>query len=401
MWKRLVARVAGLAGHLTHAGEGEPLGKLALAIVLLLDAFVLGAIFEGLDQHTRQLAAPEDRVPYLCRTAVIARDWNATTRLERLADAVESRRGFIFQDERRPAPHPVCAPFLAAVDAASRDEALTRTLGHRAAIARELGEAREALSRVKGSYDTALLRTVAGKAGAPSGVAAIEQDVLARTASVEALTAKLAATDAELQAARPVAAVWAALAATRDADRDRLEADLRRLEFWHPLKVLGMQLLFLLPLLGVFYAWSAASLRRGRGVQTLVASHLLVVAAIPVLLRIADAVYDVLPKRLLRALIQLLERLQLVALWHYAVIAAAVVTGLLLVALVQLKLFSRKRLLERRIARALCQDCGRRLPAGARACPFCGMDQFRACPSCGGPMHVHAPFCQECGKAAA
>jgi ribosomal protein L40E len=402
MWTQVKGRLAALRTHLTHAGERQPLGKAALVIVLFLDVFVLVAIFGGLEEHTRQLASPEDRVPYLCRAAVLERGWTAAGRLDRLGEAASACRGvYGGPAARSPAVHPVCAPVLAAVDAACRDDGVTGALDRRGALACELTDARTALASTKGAYDTALLRTVAGRPGAPSGVAAIEQDVLARTAALEALSVQRAEVEAELERARPVAAVWASLDAVTDADRERLRSELARLTFWFPVKKLGMQLVFLLPLLGAFFAWSAASIRRRRGLQAVIASHLLVVAAIPVFLQLVEAVYDVLPKRLLAAVIRLLTSLQLVAIFHYAVIAAAIAAALLLVAFVQRRLFSREKLLEKRIAKGLCQDCGRRLPAGARACPFCGFDQFRGCPGCGGVMQVHAPFCQGCGKAAA
>ena len=161
-----------------------------------------------------------------------------------------------------------------------------------------------------------------------------------------------------------------------------------------------MQLLFLLPLLGTFAVWHGASARRGRGLQALVAAHLVVVASIPLIFRIAEAVYDVLPKRFLKRFIELLVSLKLVAIWHYLVIALGVAAALATVFAIQRWLFSRERLLERRIAKGECQSCGKRLPAGARACPFCGYGQRRACSSCGGRTPVHAPFCSECGAPA-
>ncbi len=161
-----------------------------------------------------------------------------------------------------------------------------------------------------------------------------------------------------------------------------------------------MQLLFLLPLLATFAVWHGASARRGRGLQALVAAHLVVVASIPLIFRIAEAVYDVLPKRFLKRFIELLVSLKLVAIWHYLVIALGVAAALATVFAIQRWLFSRERLLERRIAKGECQSCGKRLPAGARACPFCGYGQRRACSSCGGRTPVHAPFCSECGAPA-
>jgi hypothetical protein len=162
-----------------------------------------------------------------------------------------------------------------------------------------------------------------------------------------------------------------------------------------------MDLLFLGPLLAAFIAWNVRSARRGPGVQTLVSSHLVVVAFVPVFLKVLEAVYEVIPKRLLAAAMALLVRLNLVAMWHYLVIATAVAAALLAIYVAQRKLFSRERVLERRIAKGLCQDCGRHLPAGARACPFCGFAQFGRCPACGGSAHVRASHCRECGAALA
>ena len=121
--------------------------------------------------------------------------------------------------------------------------------------------------------------------------------------------------------------------------------------FWYPVKRLGMQMLFLLPLFAIFYVWNNASIRKSRGIQALVSSHLLVVSFIPIFFKIIETVYDIIPKKLLKKLIDLLESLKLVAIWHYFVIALAVAAALFLIYIFQKKLFSREKLIERRIAK--------------------------------------------------
>jgi RNA polymerase subunit RPABC4/transcription elongation factor Spt4 len=96
-----------------------------------------------------------------------------------------------------------------------------------------------------------------------------------------------------------------------------------------------------------------------------------------------------------------LESLKLVAIWHYLIIALAVAAALFLIYIFQKKLFSREKLIERRISKGDCQRCGKHLPAGSQACPFCGFAQFKPCSSCGKLMHVHGRFCRECGKPSA
>jgi predicted RNA-binding Zn-ribbon protein involved in translation (DUF1610 family) len=140
------------------------------------------------------------------------------------------------------------------------------------------------------------------------------------------------------------------------------------------------------------------SIRKSRGVQTLVSSHLLVVSFIPIFFKIIDAVLDIIPKKLIKKIIDLLESLKLVAIWHYLIIAISVAVALFLIYIFQKKLFSREKLIERRIARGLCQQCGRHLPPESRACPFCGFAQYKTCPECSKPAHVYGKHCRECGN---
>jgi hypothetical protein len=393
----LRARLTTLFTNLARVGGGQPLAKPALVVLLFLDAFILVSIFDGLEEHTRQLATPGDRVPGTCAEMVLERSWSEAARLDRLAESLPFDPSPAVE-RPRPAVHPICAPLLDAVDAIAADAELARALRTRTAVQGEVRALDAALASLRPAYDTALLESVAGRTDTPR-IGAIERELREKTIALEATRTRLQTVSAGIEEHPRVAALAERLSMVRDADRERLESDLRRLRFWFPLKRLGMELLFLLPLLAAFVAWNARSARRGPGVQTLVSSHLVVVAFVPVFLKLVEAVYDVIPKRLLAALIALLVRLNLVAMWHYLVMAASVAAALVLIYVVQRKLFSRERLLEKRIAKGLCQECGKRLPPGARACPFCGFAQFDRCPSCGGRAHVHASHCADCGAA--
>jgi hypothetical protein len=398
----ILHRVRALRAGLTHLGDGQPLSRAALAILLLLDAFVLASIFDGLGAHTRQLATPEQRFPPVCREIVLDGRWSASARLERLA-LTEATSDVGVDEQHRPGDlHSICARLDDALAAVARDPELRRLLDARHRLDVQIRDLVAALAALTPAYETALLERVAdGQRTERADVATTRKEVADKTRALDGARAERGVVDAALGSAPAVSALWARIDALQDADRDQLASDLRRAERWDPAKRLGMQLLFLLPLFAAFWWWNSVSLRRRRALQTLVSSHLLVVAAIPLLLQIGDAVYDVLPKRLLARVIHLLEVLRLVALWHYLVIVAAIAAALVVIVVVQRKLFSRERLVERRIAKGLCQECGKRLSLGARACPFCGSAQFRTCPQCNGAAHVHAPYCRECGAKAA
>jgi hypothetical protein len=380
--------------------DNQPLGKAALVIILFLDVFILIAIFNGLDDHTRQLASPDEYIPYSCREIVINRRWNPTNRTDNLSQIILSYSNSYYQtEEKKQGRHPVCAPYLDLFDQIKNDKELTAVFEERNKFDQETKELQREIGNLKGAYDTSLLETIARQQEGQAKVDELKKEMQQKTGALNVLRSRIASFEQKIDGDPKVKLLWERLQGLQEQDRERLKADLRRLNFWYPVKRLGMQLLFLLPLLAVFYAWKHASIAKNRGIQTLVSSHLLVVAFIPVFCKIVETIYDVIPKILLKKLIELLESLKLVALWHYLVIALAVAAALFLIYIFQKKLFSREKLLNRRIAKGECQECGKHLPAGSQACPFCGFAQYKACSNCNQPAHVHGRYCRECGKA--
>lgn len=381
--------------------DNQPIGKAALLVIIFLDLFILTAIFDGLADHTRQLPSPDQQIPQLCRDIVIDADWNPSNRLDNLARLVSSYQAQRFMPDERPdltQQHPICAPIVRAYQAIRDDAGLARDLGDMVNITRETQTLRADLERMKGAYDTRLLETIAGQSQPAADTAAIRKTMADKTASLNELVRRQGLLEASLEQDARVSALFEAVAKVSDADRTALRDELRRLNFWYPAKRLGMEMLFLLPLLAVFYFWNSRSIAASRPFQTLVSSHLLVVAVIPVFLKVMNLVYDIIPRKLLRHLIELLESLKLVAIWHYLVIAVAILAALALIYLFQKKLFSREKLLQRRIAKGLCQECGVHLPPDSHHCPACGTAQYRVCGHCHGLTHVHGRYCRACGQ---
>lgn len=383
--------------------DDQPLSRAALIVIVFLDLFSLSAIFDGLADHTAQLTGPDERVPPLCRSLVIESDWNATNRLDALADkVVASRHDFYDQmtgGSNSVRQHPLCAPIATAYNAIRADEGLADNLEQSRRLRRETQDLRGELARMKGAYDTALLEKIAGEAPADKDTAAIAKTMAEKTAALNDRVGKQALLDAYIEQDPRVRELFSRVAAVSDAERRALREELRQLNFWYPAQRLGMQMLFLLPLVAAFYFWNAKSIARHRPFQTLVSSHLLIVVMIPVFVKLIELVYDIIPRRLLRQLIELLESAKLVAIWHYLLIAGAIVAALAVIYLFQKKLFSREKLLQRRIAKGQCQACGQQLPPGSAHCTTCGAAQFKACGHCGAPTPVHGRYCIACGNA--
>ncbi|MBI1285250.1 MAG: zinc ribbon domain-containing protein [Thiobacillus sp.] len=380
--------------------DDQPLGRAALVVIIFLDLFILVSIFDGLADHTAQLAGPDERVPPLCRSLVIDREWNPTNRLDGLARIVSDYQADPYRKAVRTdrgQQHPLCAPIVGAYEAIRDNAGLARTLEESRRLRKETQDLRAELERMKGAYDTALLETIAGAQPADKDTSAIRKTMADKAVVLNDRVGRQALLDASIEQDPRVHKLFESVERVSDTQRTDLRDELRRLNFWYPAKRLGMEMLFLLPLLAVFYFWNAKSIAATRPFQILVSSHLLVVAFIPVFFKIAELVYDIIPRKLLRQVIELLESLKLVAIWYYLLIGAAIIAALALIYLFQKKLFSREKLLQRRIAKGLCQMCGLQLPSDSPYCPACGAGQFRTCSRCNALTHVHGRFCRECG----
>jgi hypothetical protein len=380
--------------------DSQPLSKAALIIIIFLDIFILTSIFDGLDKHTRQLSSPDEYIPYSCREIVINRDWNPTNRIDNLSGIILSYNNSYYQvEEKKKGRHPVCATYLDLLDRMKNNKELTALFDDRNKFEHEAKDLQRDINNLKGAYDTSLLEAIAKQKEGQANVDSIKKDLQTKANSLNTLRAQIAALEQKINGNETIKLLWEKLELLPSADREKLRSDLRALYFWHPVKRLGMQMLFLLPLFAIFYAWNNASIRKNRDSQTLVSSHLLVVSFIPIFFKIIETVYDIIPKKLLRKLIELLESLKLVALWNYLIIAVAVAAALFLIYIFQKKLFSRDKLMERRIAKGLCQQCGKHLPPGSQSCPFCGFGQFKTCGACNQPTLVYGKYCKACGKA--
>ncbi len=379
--------------------EKRPLGRAALAVIVFLDMFVLVSIFNGLDAHTRQLSAPDDFIPPFCRSVVLDGDWNLTNRTEKLAAVVNAYANSPVRiDEERKAVHLACAPYRDLIEQIKTDSELRPVFEGFARTNRQLMDLQRRVGSAKGAYDTKLLETMQKQDQGQAGVDQIRQDVQAKTDSLNALTGELKSLGLKINENRKVALLWEKIDRLEQPARDALRQDLRSANFWYPLKKLAMQLVFLLPLLGVLFAWNNVSLRKGHDVQILVSSHLVVIAFIPIFARIVSTVYDLVPKILLKRLIEWLEAFNLVAVWYYLAIALAVGVSLFVVYIFQKRLFSLEKMTERRIERGQCIECGKSQRPGACFCWHCGVSLVRQCASCHRSTPAGSKHCVECGR---
>ncbi len=384
-------------------GGREPMSRLSLIVVLILDCFVLVMVFQGLEDHTRQLTSPDEFVPFECRDAFLERNWTRDNYLGKLQVLVlsdhnkMSYRGQNLLDRRNTqAVHRSCKEFYSLIKGIAKAKELESLFIQRQALIREKNRLTAKLEKSKSAYDTALLEDMARKKDGAAALPALGTVIATLTQEIEAASGKRIEIDNQITGSSRVSRLKEMLEPDNQSRR-RLKEDFKDFQFIYPLKELGWQMIFMLPLFLVFYAWSNRSLKKDHRIQTLISSHLMVVAAIPIILKAAELVIDLIPRHFFKDLFNLLKSMHIIAIWHYIVICILVGAGLLVVYVIQKKLSDPKRIGLKRLAKGACFACGKSLPQGAGNCPFCGMAQFMSCKACGHKTHACGRYCINCG----
>ena len=380
--------------------NNHPIGKAVLTIVLLLDLFILISIFQGLEDHTSQLSTPYEYIPQHCRDIVIDEDWNESNRLIRTARIVSRyRSSYIYENEinRNQDVHPTCAPISKLLRSMEKDKTLSTNLSLLLRLREQTVQVKSKLDRTRGAYDTSLLEVIADQRISKENTASLKKQVSALITKLNSLTNKESESVSLLMQNHYITGLFSIIDDSSKENRNILLEELRNLNFWHPVKRLGMEMIFLLPLVIIFYLWNSRSIATNRPYQKLVSSHLLVVVFIPVILKVIELIYDIVPKKLLKHIFELLESIKLIAIWHYVMMGAGIFAALALIYFMQKKLFSYEKLIQKRITKGQCQNCGMHFPNESNACSICGFIQFKACNRCNEQTYVHGKYCRECG----
>jgi len=389
---------------LTRLNDGEPVTKPALAVIIFLDVFILSIIFGGLADHTRQLTSPDEYFPHQCRQAFIEKDWTQANKMAKLQQLVLTdynrysyRHDSPFEVSRIRKMHPLCGEFYKQARLIADSGALKDLFVNRQQTAKKKDQLVKQYDRENEVYDTKLLEKIEDKSS--SELSSMADSLKNKAAEIDRLDARVKDLDTSINSDPLVKDSWSLIRPGEGSRRESLIVDLNRFERIYLFKELMWQLLFLLPLLTVFCVWHAMSVKRDGRIQGLISAHLVVVASIPIVIKVGDVVLELIPYHFFKELFDLLERLHIIALWHYFVIIASVAIAVLCIFIIQRKVFSKARLHEKRLSRGACHSCGRTLPERkSTVCPFCGEKQLRKCTECGADTYVTGMYCIHCGQ---
>jgi len=355
-----------ISSRLTRITENEPLSLLSIAIAVLLDLFVLVNLFTGLNEQTKQLTSPDEYIPYVCREILIDKNWVEENRIQELSHLIlHEQRSYWEIIPDKTDKHPVCRDIYMTIKEIKSNRSLFAYF-----------DERDKLVKRYNSYDY------------------YQRQI---NPEVDKILSDIKGIDEKINAFTVIKDFWTTIS-NKDELSETLTKDLRRINITFSVRQLTFNILFMFPVIILLYIWNSVSIQKNRYLQIFISSHLLIVSFIPVFFEVCRAVFDIIPRKLFRQVIEFLESWNLIAIWYYIIMIAAVIISLFLIYLVQKKIFTKERLMRKRLEKKKCIDCGRPLPYQLNFCPFCGSSQSLICPSCRQETLQGASFCIKCGK---
>lgn len=397
-WRRLTS----------HSGS-KRLSLFALLLVFALDAIVLSLVFKGTDDVQQLVNGPQNHLSNACLQLSAGLLQSETDEhIPTFAWFAEQ----LAEDEERTIAHfngeadklfPTCIQIREKLLKTFSAPHLRSLFNERRRINKEMEKIDADIDRLKNSYSEALLEKIADQKRSES-ILPVEAGKIKTV--LETMKTELSQRDlrrkeilATLET-HPALANYLAYLKTPPIYDDLAaeQARFNRLLMWYPVEVMAAQVAFIVPLLLLAIFWNARAIKSNRETQIMISSHLILVASIPIALRIVFLVRHVIPDQLLDMVLNILRQWKLSFLWYYFVIFASVGAGLFLIFIAQRALFTpvRQRLV--RLRKALCRECGEKLGSREQACcELCGAQQLAPCKHCGNPRKLLAFHCQHCG----
>jgi predicted RNA-binding Zn-ribbon protein involved in translation (DUF1610 family) len=387
--------------------NSEPVNKVSLIVLIIVDIFILVNVFTGLDDISRWHLGPSEAYPCYGEWSSYRANKATDRDYQLVAQTLENLRpsptpGFQASYQQAQVGHlgsvaETCISYGAAQDQInnSTNQKTRKTLEQSQTKISTLEQSNE---KIRTQYDSTLIEKLAGQAreqsinavGAEKAKQTLEQNNR-EIASLKQATSNL---KQDLMA-RPEVQSFITLL-QNDAQFLPIEQGYQQATFWYPSIQLGFQMLFLLPLILVALWVHNQAQRRGHGLIALISWHLLAIFFIPLIIKVFEFLQIGFLFRWLSDLINFLfQGLRFLINYLYILLIPAI--GFAIIKFFQTVIFNPKAQATSRVQKSRCLRCARKIQRQDLHCPHCGYEQYTECSNCHNLTHKHLAYCRECG----
>jgi predicted RNA-binding Zn-ribbon protein involved in translation (DUF1610 family) len=398
--------------------NNEPLNKVSLVVIILIDLFILSNTFQGLNEISQWPISPAQAYPCQVEWQNYRQADKNTRDISILRDALERQinstvgvvpierapgnTSFKQQYQQNEEGHlgkvsETCLSYGTLQDKVSNqaNKALKKQIDQKQQAVQTL---QNSSAQIRTQYDSSLLDEIAGQARDQSinTVAASEakQKLADNNNKAYALKQEIKALEAQILKNSDSLQFLKFL--QNESQWKTFERSYEKAQFWHPSRQLLFQALFLLPLLGLTLWIYRICQRRGYGLAALICWHLLVVFFIPFIFKLFELLqFGPIFVAISNFVLEIAQGM--IFLVRYAAILTIPLFGFGLIRFFQRFVFNPKLQAANRVQQSRCIRCAKRLAPHESHCPHCGYHQLTDCATCHELTYKHLPYCKNCG----
>ncbi len=387
--------------------NNEPLNKVSLIVIILIDIFILINVFTGLDDISRWHISPTQAYPcysewknYRSQTTKdkdyeiikLLLTYNPTNVPLFKQNYQETNKGHLGSVSD------ICLKYAEYKDNIYKFEnkQTIKTIDQKQA---KISTLEQANRNIRAQYDSTLLEKIAGQAREQSinSVRAekAKQELEQNNRNISTLALEIYNLKNQL-ITKPESVGF--IAFIKDNDKFRaVEKSYQQASFWYPSIQLAFQSLFLLPLIFVALSIHSFAQRRRYGLISLISWHLLVIFFIPLIIKIFEFLQI---GAIFKALFNIISAIfgGLLFFISYVYILLIPLIGFGIIKFIQKIVFNPKVQAANRVQKSCCVKCAKKIRHNDMYCPYCGYDQYVECQNCHNLTYKHLPYCKECAS---
>jgi hypothetical protein len=388
--------------------DNEPLNKVSLIVVILIDIFILVNVFSGLDDISRWHINPSQAYPCYAEWDNYRTQTNPGKNYEivRLSVSLDpnDRRSFQEIDRQAEEGHlgkvsQTCLQYSGYKDKINNSPN-QKTIKAIDLKQQKISTIEQANNTIRAQYDSTLLEQIAGQPREQSinqvGAEKAKQELDKNNREIANLKTEISKLKNEILS-KPESVEF--LTFIQDETKfGEIKKGNQRASFWYPSIQLAFQSFFLLPLIVIALSVHKFAQRRRYGLLSLISWHLLVIFFIPLIFKVFEFLQIGAIFQFVFDIIRVLFG-GLLFLVSYVYILLIPAIGFGIIKFFQKVVFNPKVQAASRVQKSCCLNCAKKLRQNEAYCPHCGYYQYRECSNCHSLTYKHLPHCKQCGTA--
>ncbi|MBD2568983.1 hypothetical protein [Anabaena lutea] len=386
--------------------NNEPLNKVSLIVIILVDIFILINVFTGLDHISRWHLSPYQVYPCYSEWNTYKKQTTQDKDYEIIRNSLpyntNTQPNFRQRYQQEEIGHlgkvsEICLNYGQAKDKANNAEnrqtliAINQTKDN-------INKLAQANLNIRNQYDSTLLEKIAGQSPGNSinQVAAekAKQELDNNNRKISTFKQQMVSLQSQLLTKPEIIDFLSFL---KDETKfTEVDKGYQKASFWYPSLQLIFQSIFLLPLIIIALLAYKFSQKKGYGVVALISWHLLVIFLIPLILKIFQFLQI---GAIAEFIFNLINKIfgSLLFLISYVYIFLIPLVGFGLIKLLQTFVFNTKSQAAKRVQKSQCINCAKTIKTRDAHCPHCGYYQYVECPNCHNLTYKKLPYCYHCG----